>query len=141
MPGNARALVSAAAVLLVVAGLSLGGYVACQSPSYEDPCKGEPTQSNTVEYANQVMETHSRLLFGQANVAGFGAEFFTGSGIESSRPGPGVTGKWGILIEVVGEKIDQSTLPEEERIPDCLDGVPVRWKEDGEFTLPAWGGE
>ena len=98
-------------------------------------------QSNTEEYANQVMETHTRLLFGQANVAGFGAEFFTGSGIESSRPGPGVTGKWGILIEVVGKKIDQSTLPEEERIPDCLDGVPVRWKEDGEFTLPAWGGE
>ncbi|MCY4527960.1 MAG: hypothetical protein OXD46_02865 [Chloroflexi bacterium] len=30
-------------------------------------------------------------------------------------------------IEVwVEKKVDQSTLPEEDRIPDCLEGVPVR---------------
>ena len=36
---NARVLVSALGALLAVAGLSLGIYVTCQSPSNEDPCK------------------------------------------------------------------------------------------------------
>ena len=33
-------------------------------------------------------------------------------------------GIWGFIIEVT-EKVDQNTLPPEDRIPDCLEGVPV----------------
>ena len=36
------------------------------------------------------------------------------------------TEEWGILVTVDGEKVDQGTLPPEDRIPDELEGVPVQ---------------
>ena len=98
-------------------------------------------QENTRKHALQVMRDHQERLFRQPNFTGSGVRFFTGSGSEYSRPGPGVTGKWGILIELTSKKIDQSTLPETDRIPDCLDGVPVRWEEDVEPGQLIPGGE
>ncbi len=35
---------------------------------------------------------------------------------------------WGFSIEVT-KKVDQNTLPPEDRIPDCLEGVPVQIEE------------
>ena len=41
----------------------------------------------------------------------------------------------GIIVKV-SEKMDQSTLPEADRIPACLDGVPVQLQEgDWETTV------
>ena len=46
----------------------------------------------------------------------------------------GYTETVGILIHVT-EKVDQSTLPPEDRIPDCLEGVPVQFRVGGPFRL------
>ena len=47
------------------------------------------------------------------------------------------TGIWGFVIHV-SEKVDQSTLPPKDRIPDCLEGVPVHIREQpmGEIQIP-----
>ena len=36
---------------------------------------------------------------------------------------------WGIIVSVT-KKVDQSTLPPEDRIPDCLEGIPVQIQEE-----------
>ena len=53
-------------------------------------------------------------------------------------------GEWTdtVGIEVmVTNKVDQSTLPPEDWIPDCLEGVPVQITEDLALEYPAfpWG--
>ena len=40
----------------------------------------------------------------------------------------------GIRVQVF-KKVDQSTLPEEDRIPDCVDGVPVQIVEITEESI------
>ena len=49
--------------------------------------------------------------------------FFTLLGKDSSNSDP----IFGIEV-TVAERVDPSTLPLEDRIPDCLDDVPVRIK-------------
>ncbi len=98
-------------------------------------------QNPTEEYARQVMEDNTLLLFRQPNFDGSGVRYFEGSDARYSPSRPGAEGKWGILIEVTGGKIDQSTLPDEDRIPDCLDGVPIRWEEDVEPSQLGGGDE
>ena len=39
--------------------------------------------------------------------------------------GWGILDTWGITVNVL-EKTDQSTLPPEDRIPTCLEGIPVQ---------------
>ena len=36
---------------------------------------------------------------------------------------------WDGIVISVSEKVDQSTLPPEDRVPDCLEGVPVHIEE------------
>lgn len=43
---------------------------------------------------------------------------------------------WGIIVQVT-KKVEQGTLPVEDRIPDCLDGVPVQILEEEPFTTEA----
>ena len=38
------------------------------------------------------------------------------------------------IVVQVSKKVDQSTLPPEKRIPDCLEGIPVQIIEIGPFT-------
>ena len=46
-------------------------------------------------------------------------------------------GRMGIRVYVT-KKVDQSTLPEEDRIPDCLEGMPVQILE-GEIEASTTG--
>ncbi len=56
----------------------------------------------------------------------------TGLGVFRDENGE-TTGDWGIVVWVT-RKVDQSTLPPEYRIPDCLEGIPVQIKERGPWT-------
>ena len=89
-------------------------------------------QENTRKHALQVMRDHTLRLFRQPNFVGSGVRYFEGSDSRYSPSRPGAAGKWGILIAVSGKQTDQSTLPVADRIPDCLDGVPIRWEEDAD---------
>ena len=49
------------------------------------------------------------------------------------------TGIWGFVVHV-SEKVDQHTLPRKDRIPACLEGVPVEIRVEpmGEIVLPGY---
>ena len=138
---NRKKWIQGALALLVVIAAIVAGLAVWQSS--KDPCRGAEMQEPITEkYARQVMADHTPRLFSQPNFVGAGVNYFEGSSNLARPSSPDAEGKWGILVEVVGKKIDQSTLPEEDRIPDCMDGVPIRWQEDGELALPApWGDE
>ncbi len=116
-----RLAVCFAAVLLLV--------LACVGSEFKDPstlCAAEEgtmtaTSEITAEYSLEVVEKHVDLFKRQPNYWGVGpANLLDKNGKE--------TGIRGIIISVT-EKVDQSTLPAEDRIPDCLEGVPVQFEE------------
>ena len=47
-----------------------------------------------------------------------------------------MTGQGGIILYFCGKMVDQSTLPPEDRIPDCLEGIPVQMVELPLFPDP-----
>ena len=78
--------------------------------------------SNDVYRARAIRPKYDPLFWRQPNVHGVG--------IGDIQDGSGEwTGKWGFVVHVT-EKVDQSTLPPEDRIPDCLEGVPVEIREE-----------
>ena len=81
---------------------------------------------------------HWDLLAKQPNHMGFGyGKLWTvenGEVVELKNEDG--TNKYGLNIQV-STKVDQSTLPESDRIPDCLDEVPVNWIEHDESIW--WG--
>ena len=81
----------------------------------------------TQEYAGQVVDRHRDLIWRHPNVVGFGPSSF-----EDDDGSP--LDVFGIQITVT-EKVDQSVLPEADRIPSCLDGVPVQFVLGREGTI------
>ena len=89
---------------------------------------------NTAERIHEVRLKYDPLFWRKPNV------FAVGEGILQDENGDwDWTGPRGIVLRVT-EKVDQSTLPPEDRIPDCLEGVPVQILESpggpGLFLLP-----
>ncbi len=98
-----------------------------------EPCRGAPNQQISVleegkmtkphatptdERIHEVRLKYDPLFWRQPNVHAVGEGYFKdGEG--------GWTETVGIVIEV-SRKVDQSTLPPEDRIPECLEGVPVQ---------------
>lgn len=70
------------------------------------------------ERARAIRHKYEDLFWRQPNVYGVGI------GRLEDENGEG-TGQVGFVITVT-EKVDQNTLPPEDRIPDCLEGVPVQ---------------
>ena len=70
------------------------------------------------ERARAIRHKYEDLFWRQPNVHGVGI------GILEDESGEG-TEQVGFVITVT-EKVDQNTLPPEDRIPDCLEGVPVQ---------------
>ena len=70
-------------------------------------------------YADAVMLKHEDLLMRQPNRTFFPFRNVLGDG---GRPGEPLSVRIGIFVT---EKVDQRTLPPEDRIPDCLEGIPV----------------
>ena len=80
-----------------------------------------------VERAQAIRHKYDDLFWRQPNVHGVGI------GIIETENGE-YTDRAGFIIDVT-EKVDQSTLPPEDRIPDCLEGVPVQIKEEPEWII------
>ena len=76
------------------------------------------TNLNTPERRHEVRLKYDPLFWRQPNVHGVGEGSF-GDGFG------GFLKTKGIVISVT-RKVDQSTLPPEDRIPDCLEGIPVQ---------------
>ena len=80
------------------------------------------TNRNTRERRHEVRLKYDPLFWRQPNVFGVGEGIFTDEhgGLLKTR---------GIVVSVT-RKVDQSTLPPEDRIPDCLEGIPVQVIEE-----------
>ena len=107
--------------------------------TYDDPatlCASEGENMNeekvTVEQAKAVLDEHRERFLNQPNLVRFGI------GHLRDTDGNILWDEIGIFIGV-SERVDQSTLPEEDRIPSCLDGVPVQFeiREPIEYPRPA----
>ncbi len=127
MAGVLSVLVCCAAGLWLMAACGDGAY------EYEYPCgalssteKGNMQMTtedtiNTSERIHEVRLKYDDLFWRQPNVHAVGEGFF------SDEEG-GYTETDGIVVTVT-KKVDQSTLPVADRIPDCLEGVPVQIEE------------
>ncbi len=89
----------------------------------------ECTSNNTQERRDEVLSKYESLILRQPNWHAYGAGHFMDK-----------NGEWldisGIAVTVY-PMVDQSTLPPEDRIPDCLEGIPVQIREQentAEFT-------
>ena len=74
-----------------------------------------------VERAESIRHKYEDMFWRQPNIYG------TAIGIIFDESGE-FTDRAGFIITVT-KKVDQSTLPPEDRIPDCLEGVPVQIEE------------
>ena len=81
------------------------------------------TDELPVEYIHEVRLKYDPLFWRQPNVFGVAEGFFQEEGRDGKH-----TDTWGIKVKVT-KKVEQSTLPPEDRIPDCLEGVPVQLRE------------
>ena len=80
----------------------------------------------TFEQAEAALEKHAALFQRQPHW------IKSGVGILFDRTQ--ITDQVGITV-FVSEQTNQTTLPEEDRIPDCVDGVPVQIVSDFEGEL------
>ena len=99
-------------------------------PDYrtDKPCGvNDMNEPITYEQVLQVMNEYRALLWRQRNVHGFGpTNLKDEDGNETDQ----------LVIQIsVTKKVDQSSLPPEDQIPDCLGGVPVIWEEEPEGQL------
>lgn len=79
------------------------------------------------EYMRQVVDKYADLLWNYPH--------HTSHSFADHRDDDGnLTGGYGITI-AISEWTDPTTLPEERRVPDCLDGVPVRFVIEGPNRL------
>ena len=80
--------------------------------------EGKRSTVNTPDCRRQARHKYDPLFWRQPNV--------NSVGIGRIRDENGeVTNKWGISV-FVSKKMDQSTLPPEDRLPDCLEGIPIQ---------------
>ena len=133
-----RGMVALAAVAIGVLAAGLWLAMACGQQAagptpqptrpIEDPATlcaseadGRTADPVTEERALAVLREHKERFRRQPSLAGFHVEFLEDADAS-------ITDDIGIVIRVL-EKADQSTLPEQYRIPSCLDGVPVQFQE------------
>ena len=97
-------------------------YSMCRANSQKGETTMNTTNRNTRERRHEVRLKYDPLFWRQPNV------FAVGEGIFTDEEG-GLLKISGIVVHVT-RKVDQSTLPPEDRIPDCLEGIPVQIIED-----------
>ena len=126
--------------LLGLAAMALSLLAACGDGAYKNPCGTNSlaeegniamtteSQDDRRERIHKVRLKYDPLFWRQPNVFGVGEGLFRDENGE-------LTGGVGIVIRV-DKKVDQSTLPPEDRIPDCLEGVPVQIKEADRQRVP-----
>ena len=80
------------------------------------------TPENTNKRVLEVRDKHFDLLRRQPNFLGISTRYLEDENGEKTQ----IRG----IILAVTEKVDQSTLPVEDRVPTCLEGVPVQIVEE-----------
>ena len=120
-------------ILICLAALLLA--TACGDGEFKDPSTlCEPNSSAdeesltatpeiTREHIIEVREKYRDLIRRQPNYSGSG-----GPALLMDENGESTQVR-GIIVRVT-EKVDQSAIPAEDRIPDCLEGVPVQIVEE-----------
>lgn len=110
------------------------GLAACSGDDCPNPNALEKETSMTrerideaVEKARAIRHKYEDLFWRQPNIWGAGIGKLEDENNEWD-------GRVGFVIHVT-QKVDQSTLPPEDRIPDCLEGVPVQIREESEPYL------
>ena len=113
---------------LVVFAVLLAGLAACQSDPV-DPCKGQEQIMTVVTEAEvlAVMDKYQDRILAYPKVVGFGPYIIPD---EDGNP----TDQYGLEIAVT-ERVPASLVPEDLRIPDCLEGIPVSWEVEDEARL------
>lgn len=99
----------------------------CETNSLTEEGTLTTTPENTSERIHEVRLKYDDLFWRQPNVHGVGEGALRDANGER-------TGASGIIVSVT-EKVDQSTLPASDRIPDCLEGVPVQIVEEEPFRV------
>ena len=72
------------------------------------------------------------MLWDKMNRLPEGSSFATGTLFDEHLNS---TDKLGIIVYLKGRKPDQSAFPEEDRIPSCVDGVPIQFIENLEIKF------
>ena len=125
------ALVCFAAVLWLAAACGDGEFkdpsTLCGPNSSAEEETMTATPEITHEYILEVRDKYRPLFKRQPNYHGNGPGNIRDENGERTKT-------MGITIYVT-EKVDQSTLPPEDRIPDCLEGVPVQIIKQGPGRL------
>ena len=94
-------------------------YLSAGTSDYSGGLKVQYERIPEFHYADAVMLKHDDLLMRYPNRAHLPFRGILGDG---GRPGEPLSVRIRIFVT---EKVDQNTLPPEDRIPDCLDGIPV----------------
>ena len=114
---------------------------ACGDAAFKDPstlCETNSSAEGTVTTTpenrddrrarvHEVRLKYDPLFWRQPNVVSVGEGLLE----DENRDATKTTG----IVVGVSEKTDQSTLPAEDRIPDCLEGVPVQIIIEGPVRL------
>lgn len=88
--------------------------------------------NNTPERRHEVRLKYDDMFWRQPNVFGVSEGRFLGENGERLETK-------GILVKVT-KKVDQSTLTPKDRIPECLEGIPVQLREYSEDERPSIDG-
>ena len=95
---------------------------ATKEKSMDTSQTGYMSSSEAVQKARAIRHKYDAMFWRHPNVHAVG--------IGNTRDENGEkTGKWGFVIHVT-KKVDQRTLPPEDRIPGCLEGVLTEIRED-----------
>ena len=142
-----RLLPLAAVALLILAFLVIELDTPCEAlqPQTEEGRKilASPNPEHLKEYqetgerAEEILPKYEDLFWRQPNVWSTGIGLFNDKNRNFMRVPDGKGGckmVVGFTISVT-EKVDQNTLPPEDRIPNVLEGIPVQIIEE---SLPSW---
>lgn len=96
----------------------------------------EHSPEETTNFINRVREKYADLFERHPGFLGTGSGFLTAEGggdVELTKENGEVGRLLGITV-TVEDVLDQDSLPEDQRIPDCLDGVPIQRNRVIEIT-------
>ena len=130
-------LAALATLLLAAAACGAGQTMTGEATAESDPCRTKSMSKEAtlmlapngmVRHSNEVWHKYRPLFSRQPNLFEAGQGLLRHEGIHPA-------GTFGIVVHV-RERVDQTTLPLEDRIPDCLEGVPVQVIESVSPTRP-----
>ena len=130
-------LVALATLVLAAAACGAGQRMTGEAAAESDLCGTRSSSkedilmvapNGMVRHTNEVWHKYRPLFSRQPNLFEAGQGLLRHEGVHPA-------GTFGIVVHV-RERVDQTTLPLEDRIPDCLEGVPIQVIESVPPTRP-----